>query len=401
MLLESQLSEVLDSQNQSFLNKKTGLIREKLSDLTPVDNFVLIITGVRRCGKSTLLYQLMQKNYHDVLFLSFEDIRLAGFETDDFIRLLSEIKKREKRTLFFDEIQILTHWELFVRQLLDEEYKIVITGSNATLLSRELGSKLTGRHLSTELFPFSYHEFLDFKNLPDNSASLTEYMQKGGFPEYLKSDEDGMLNQLLDDILNRDIAIRYGVRDVTMLKKLAVYLISNIGKPVSGNKLKDMFGIRSTTTILEFFSYLENSYVIQFLSKFSYAIKNQIRNPKKIYAIDLGLFSQTSIVFSDEKGRRLENLVYLHLRKTEKEVYYFQEKKECDFVVVRKGKAAQLLQVCYELTTENLERETSGLLAAMDFFNMDEGKIITFNQTETFNKNGKVISVIPAWQFVG
>jgi uncharacterized protein len=140
--------------------------------------------------------------------------------------------------------------------LLDDEYKIVVTGSNSTLLSKELGTKLTGRHLSTELFPFSYQEFLTFKKLENTAVSLQQYLQKVGFTEYLKTENGVILNQLSDDILNRDIAIRYGVREVATLKKLAVYLISNIGKPVYGNKLKEVFGIRSTTTILEFFSYL-------------------------------------------------------------------------------------------------------------------------------------------------
>ncbi|WP_293786408.1 ATP-binding protein [uncultured Pedobacter sp.] len=377
-----------------------GLQRNNLPKLKLVENFALIITGVRRCGKSTLLYQLLNKNQEKTLFINFEDTRFAGFETDDFVRLLSEIKKRRVETLFFDEVQILENWELFVRQLLDDEYKIVITGSNSTLLSKELGTKLTGRHLSTELFPFSYEEFLAFKKLENTAASLQRYLQNGGFPEYLKTGNGVILNQLLDDILNRDIAIRYGVREVATLKKLAVYLISNIGKPVSGNKLKEVFGIRSTTTILEFFSYLENTYILQFVPKFSYSLKIQMRNPKKVYAIDLGLFSENSIVFSDENGRRLENAVYLYLRSKYSEIYYFQDKKECDFVVMEKGKVKEILQVCYELNSENLAREIAGLTEAMSFFNLKEAKIISFNQSETFSRDNQTIYIIPAHEFM-
>jgi predicted AAA+ superfamily ATPase len=400
MLLATQIAKVLDSQNESFSRKNPGLKREKLATLKITENFALIITGIRRCGKSTLLNQLLKEETDNTLFLNFEDTRLAGFETDDFTRLIDEIKKREVRILFFDEIQLLENWELFVRQMLDEDYKIVITGSSATLLSNELGTKLTGRHLSIELFPFSYNEFLAFKNLENSAASLQEYLQEGGFPEYLKTDNGVVLNQLLEDIVNRDIVVRYGVRDVITLKKLTTYLISNIGKPVSGNNLKELFNIKSTNTILDFFSYLENAYIIQFVSKFSYSLKKQIRNPKKVYAIDLGLFSQNSIVFSNENGRRLENVVYLYLRQKYKEIYYFQEKKECDFVVIEKGKVKELIQVCHELTAENMDREMNGLIEAMDFFNIKNGKIISFNQKETFNKGGKVITVLPANEFI-
>lgn len=284
--------------------------------------------------------------------------------------------------------------------MLDQEYKVVITGSNATLLSKELGTKLTGRHLSTELFPFSYQEFLRFKMLENSAAALSYYLKDGGFPEYLKTANGNILNHLLEDILNRDIAVRYGIRDIITLKKLATYLISNIGKPVSGNNLKELFSIKSTTTILEFFSYLENAYVIQFVPKFSYSIKTQIRNHKKVYAIDLGLFTHNSIIFSNENGRRLENTIYLYLRQINKEIYYYQDKKECDFVVFKKGKIKELIQVCYELTAENIDREIDGLLEAMSFFNIMEAKIITFNQTEIFNKGERKIIVLPAWKYM-
>ncbi len=220
--------------------------------------------------------------------------------------------------------------------MLDKDYKAVITGTNAIFLSKELGTKLTGRHLATELFPFSNNEFLRFKNLENTAIALQQYLQVSGFPEYLKTNNGVILNQLLEDILYRDIVVRYAIKDVLNLKKLTVYLISNIGKPVSGNNLKELFGIKSATTILDFFSYLQNAYIVQFVSKFSYSLKSQIRNPKKVYVIDLGLFSQNSILFSNENGRRLENAVYLHLRQKFKEIYYFKEKKRMRFCGDRK-----------------------------------------------------------------
>jgi uncharacterized protein len=400
MLLQSQIAEVADAQAQNFLNKNVGWKRELLPQLKFPTNFALIITGIRRCGKSTLLLQLLKEKFNNAFYLHFEDPRLAGFENDDFNRLSNEIVKRKPQVLFFDEIQMLENWELFVRQKLDEGYKVIITGSNATLLSKELGTKLTGRHLSVELFPFSYTEFLGLRKLKDSEKSVTEYLRKGGFPEYLKTENGFILNQLLEDILYRDIAVRYAVRDVKSLKQLAVYLLSNIAKPVSASNLIKLFTIKSVSALLDYFSFLENAYIVQFLPLFSYSLKKQIRNPKKVYSIDLGLFTENSIVFSDENGRRIENAVYLHLRTKCKELYYFQEKKECDFVVFEKGKPKELIQVCYDLTAANLERETSGLYAAMDYFKMPSGKIVTLNQKDKFNKDGKKIEVVPLNEFL-
>jgi predicted AAA+ superfamily ATPase len=400
MLLQSQLAEVADAQAENFQNKNVGWQRELLPKLKLPNNFALIITGIRRCGKSTLLFQLLREKFSNAFYLHFEDPRLAGFENDDFNRLSNEIVKRNPSVLFFDEIQLLENWELFVRHKLDEGYKVVITGSNATLLSKELGTKLTGRHLSVELFPFSYTEFLGFRKLKDTEKSVLEYLRKGGFPEYLKTENGFVLNQLLEDILYRDIAVRYAVRDVKSLKQLAVYLLSNIAKPVSASNLTKLFAIKSVSALLDYFGFLENAYIVQFLPMFSYSLKKQIRNPRKVYSIDLGLFTENSIVFSDENGRRIENAVYLHLRTEHRELYYFHEKKECDFVVFEKGKPKELIQVCYDLTADNLERETSGLLAAMDYFNMPLGKIVTLKQKDSFKKDGKKIDVVPLNQFL-
>jgi len=400
MLLDSQINEVADRQKKTFLGRNTGILREKRQEITLYENFVTVITGVRRGGKSTLMLQLLENATEGVFFLNFEDPRLAGFDPDDFSRLDTVIEKAGARILFFDEIQMLTHWEGYVRQKLDESFRVVVTGSNATLLSRELGTKLTGRNLPYELFPFSYREFLAFSSRENSDSSVLYYLEHGGFPEYLKTGNGVVLNRLLEDILMKDIAVRYGLRDVNSLRQLAVYLLSNIGKPVSATGLKNLFDLRSPATILEYFSYLENTYVVQFMPKFSYSLKVQIRNPRKVYAIDMGLFTHNSIVFTDEAGRRLENTVYLHLRRKYTELYYFQDQRECDFIAVYKGKPVEILQVCYELTDLNRNREFTGLKEALDFFKEEKGRIITFHQKDTFKFHGKVIEVVPLKEFL-
>lgn len=400
MISQGLIAEVVDAQKEVFLKKNTGVERDQLHTIHIHEGFVNVITGIRRGGKSTFLLQILKSHFKSALFLNFEDTRLAGFKTDDFRRLDAEINKRKINTLFFDEIQMLENWELYVRQKLDEGFQVVVTGSNATLLSHELGTKLTGRHLSSELFPFSYKEFLDFKKLEVSAESAKTYLDKGGFPEYLKTNLSTILNQLLDDILYRDIAVRYGVRDINSLRKLAVYLISNIGKPVSATNLTKLFDIKAVSTMLEYFSHLENTYIVQFVSKFSYSLKAQVRNPKKVYTIDLGLFAHNSIVFTEENGRRLENVVYLHLRRMYKEIYYFSEKKECDFVVIEKDQPKALIQVCYELNEDNLARELEGAFEGLRFFKMKRAFLVTMNQKDRFEKDGLIVEVFPLHEFL-
>lgn len=395
MISQSLIAEILDTQNEFWLRKDISVTREKLVEIKIYEGFASIITGIRRCGKSTILRQLLPSVSGSSIFLNFEDPRLAGFQVDDFRRLDAELKSRAVKNLFFDEIQMLESWELYVRQKLDEGFNVIVTGSNATLLSKEMGTKLTGRHLSYELFPFSYNEYLTFSKKQEDENTVISYLQDGGFPEYLKLQNPQILQQLLDDILLRDIAVRYGVRDVGSLRKLAVYLISNIGKPISATKLKVLFDIKATSTILEYFSYMEDAYLVQFVPKFSYSLQVQIRNPKKVYAIDLGMFTHNSITFSEERGRRLENLVYLHYRRKGKEIAYFNEKKECDFIISEKGKIQEAVQVCYEINEDNLKREINGLMEALIYLKLDKGYIITLNQSDVYQVDDKEIILIP------
>ena len=399
MITQEQMTNVVDSQKELF-DKKDSFPRERLDELKSADSFTTIVTGLRRCGKSTFLHQFLRQKQTDFFHLNFEDTRLAGFDVGDFARLSDEIQNRGINTLFFDEIQLVKGWELFIHQKLNEGYRVYITGSNASLLSKEMGTHLTGRHLSSELFPFSYTEFVGFKGLGYSADSLNEYLLSGGIPEYLKTGINEILNNLMDDILVRDIAIRYGIRDVAALRQLAVYLVSNIGTPVSANKLAGMFGIKASSTISEYFHYFKDSYLLDFLPMFSYSLKTQTRNLKKVYAVDMGIYSQNSTIFSDNLGRRLENTVYMHLRRQFKELYYFKEKNECDFVAMERGNVKQLVQVCYRIDDMNFEREYDGLKNAMDFFGVKTGVIVTFNQQDRFEKDGCIVQLIPAHRYL-
>ncbi|MEX2566807.1 MAG: ATP-binding protein, partial [Cyclobacteriaceae bacterium] len=303
MLPIDLLEEVALSQRAEIYTRTQGLERNELESFPLFKSHSLIISGIRRCGKSTLLLQLMKNQYPNAFYLNFEDPRLYGFNVEDFQKIDRLISEQKHTELLFDEIQVVAGWERYIRQKLDQgNHQIVITGSNASLLSKELGTKLTGRHITKELFPFSYEQFCDFKDLPKSPESTMDYLHKGGFPEFLINERLEILHQLFDDLLLRDITVRYGVRDFRSLQHLAIYLISNVSKLVSGNNLRKTLEIKATSTVMEYFSNLEESWLFFFIPKFSYSKKKQLINPKKVYAVDTGLVSANSRSFSEDQG---------------------------------------------------------------------------------------------------
>ncbi len=400
MLLKSTLNRIVEAQRINLNQKDIGLMREALKKYPGLSSHALIVSGVRRCGKSTLLFQLLHSKYKNALYLNFEDPRLYEFDKNDFLRLDSIISESNSKILFFDEIQIITEWERYIRQKLDEGFNVVVTGSNATLLSRELGTRLTGRHITKELFPFSYREFCSYKKLRFSAKSLSGYLVTGGFPEYVKRNEDDILSSLLEDILIRDITVRYGVRDVKTLQRLALYLISNIGNLITGNKLKTLFEVGATSTIMEYLSHFEYSYLFHFVPKFSYSLRKQMVNPRKVYAIDTGMVNVNSASFTEDSGRKFENLIFLHLRRKYKDIYYFSEKGECDFISYGRKEIPEIIQVCYNLNQDNLDRELNGIFEALTFFNLKTGTLVTFNQKDRFQRNGMTVHVVPGYDYL-
>jgi len=397
MVLKSEIEKAYLLQQQKLKQNKQEIAREKNAHLQSNTSFVEVISGIRRCGKSTLLRQQM-KNYKKIAYLNFEDPRLFNFELEDFGKL-DEIIPTNVEAYFFDEIQNVEKWEVYVRQLHDDGKKVYLTGSNASMLSKDLGTRLTGRYLNTELFPFSYQEFLRFEKKTNNVQSLKNYLIDGGFPEYLKNKNTEILQNLFKDILLRDIAVRFAVRNTKSLFDIALYLLSNIGKESSYTKIKNIFQIGSTHSVIDYLNWMEDAYLLFFVHRFSWSAKSIAINPKKVYAIDNGLIDANSLSFSEDSGRRLENAVFLHLRNQGKKVFYFKEKHECDFVIFEKNSCVQALQVCYELNSDNKKREFDGLLEAMNFFNLNTGIIITLNQKDSISVDGKNILLIPAYEF--
>jgi len=398
MILKRDIEQAFESQRQLIFTKSEAINRSFLQNFKTVGLHIEVISGIRRCGKSTLMKHIIQQLYQKTAYFNFEDARVHGFEVNDFTRL-DEVMGSGIEAYFFDEIQNVPSWEVFVRQLHDRNQKVYITGSNAALLSRELGTRLTGRHIRHELFPFSYAEFLVYRNLQSNPSSYEHYIQLGGFPEYLDTESPEVLQNLVRDIVFRDIAIRYGIRNTASLMDITMYLLSNVGKEFSYNNLRKIFNLGSANTVSDFLTWLGDSYLLFFLPRFSWSAKGIAVNPRKVYAIDTGLINANTLSFSRDRGRLLENGVYMFLRQQQAELYYFRENHECDFVVFRNRKCHMLLQVCEQLNHDNLKRETEGLLEAMNFFGLNEGYILTLDQTDELTAEKKRMYVVPIHQF--
>lgn len=400
MIQIDDLKSIVAEQLNILRRDKGDISRTAIEEISYVNNFALIVSGIRRCGKSTLLKLLLNECIDELTFVNFDDPRLFDFEITDFQKLDKLIAEKKSKILVFDEIQVVKGWERYVRQKLEQEYKVYVTGSNASLLSRELGTSLTGRHINYELFPFSFDEFCKLMKYEKNIDAIEQYLVFGGFPEYLKSKNPEILRTLLDDILTRDIAVRFNIRDLRSLRRLTTYLMSNIGNLTSANKLKEPSGISSVSTILEYISYLEQCYLFSFVPKFDYSVKKQSINPKKIYAVDLGLVNCNVAKLTDDTGHKLENMVYCELRRKHKNICYHKGHGECDFVVLENDSVINAIQVCLILDADNRTREINGLLEAMISYNLDEGYIVTREQTDFFEIEGKVIKVIPIYEYL-
>ncbi len=399
MLLKETLRSVVKAQQEDIQSLDQGIERALGQKIDLTLPFAVILSGIRRCGKSTLLRQVMKKSKGSYYF-NFEDPRANGFEVSDFQKLNIVFNEEYGKSdyYFFDEIQNVENWELFVRSMLDKKKHLLITGSNASLMSKELGTRLTGRHLKQELFPFSYSEFLEFTLKKPGAESFAEYIRKGGFPEYVKYGKAEILQELFNDIIMRDIVVRHKLRSPKAIKEMALFLISNVGAEFSYNSLSRTFSLGSVNTAITFVSYLEDSYLLFTVPKFDYSLKKQATNRKKIYVIDNGLANVNSVSFSSNNGRMLENHVFLELRRAGKEIFYFRGEKECDFIVKEKNAVTKAIQVCWEVNEDNKKREIDGLTEAMEKFHLTEGLIVTFNQRDELKISGKTVSITPAWQ---
>lgn len=393
MITKSLISEIIKDQREGFLKKRCV---ERTQTIPESTKRVVIISGVRRCGKSTLIRNNFLKE-EDAIYINFEDPRLINFNLSDFTRLEELLKEERKTHLLLDEVQIIPQWELYARSAHEKGIPLIITGSNASMLSRELGTKLTGRYKQIELFPFNFTEFLRFFSLERNKDSFDQYFELGGFPEYLEDKDNDYHRLLLRDIVTRDIAVRRNISNENQLMRLAVHLLSNIGKEFSYNKISKLLEIKSVRTVIDYCDYLSESYLLEYIPMYSTSIKKQIANAKKVYSIDPAFAKANSLSFSQDFGRRLENFVYLKLRHNGKLIYYYKNgTSECDFLVKENEQVVDIIQVCWDVNNENMQRELKGIKDAMTETKVNNGVILTYNQEDILDG----IPLIPVWKWI-
>lgn len=383
-------------------------------------DLIKIIAGPRRAGKSIFSILLLKdKNF---AYLNFDDESLLKIENyDEILKVLSEVYPAAKFVLF-DEIQNLNNWELFVNKLQRRGFNLILTGSNARLLSKELATALTGRYIDLEILPFSFLEFLKAKNfnlnledlsLPEIKGSLLNlldsYLKNGGFPEVVVKglDTKEYLDTLFDAILFKDVVKRYKVRFSQKIYDLALYLVSNFCSEFSFTKLKNNLAFRSTNTLQNYLNYLQEAYLFFSLNRFSFKIGIQLKAPKKIYLIDNGFILAKAFRFSQNVGRLMENLVFLQILRrgyrANIDVFYYKTRndREVDFVLREGIKVKELIQVCYDIKEIGTkERELKSLIEAGKELNCYNLLIITWDEEKEERYKGKIIKFIPLWKWL-
>jgi uncharacterized protein len=401
-------------------------IIEREVDFARIGNFlahpnVLVITGPRRSGKSTLATMIFKdKNYG---YLNFDDERLAGFGSDDFNLVLEafyDLNGTKIEHLIFDEIQNVPNWELFINRIRRTK-KIIITGSNAKLLSGELATHLTGRHLEAVLYPFSFREYLkmkkvkigkeDFhstKKISQIKKFLRRYLEDGGFPETFFFGS-AMVRKIYDDVITKDILLHYGVKNKKAFREMANYIVSNFSKDLNYRKLGKVFAIKNVHTVKNYVEHLRASFLIFVLEKFSYKLKQQYVTSKKAYGIDSGLVNSVTFQFSRNSGRIMENLVLIELMREKNfgksftEIFFWRDyvNREVDFVLKKGSKVVELIQVCHNLSNiETKDREIRSLLRAGKELNCGKLTIITSDTEGKEKILGKKIDYIPLWKWL-
>ena len=366
----------------------------------------LVLTGVRRCGKSTLQAQIRRGIKGSAVTLNLEDTRLYGLGPEDFVTLLSILDTDyPKAAIYLDEVQEVPEWQRLVRALLDSGRRVCLTGSNASLLGREMGTKLTGRHISHEVYPFSYQEFLEFTGQKAGAKSLNDYLMRGGFAAALSAGpEQGpvLLRELLRDVVHRDIVTRHSLRSARPLMTLALHLIAHPGQPLSLQALAKGLSLPSVAQTGRMVEYLQEAWLMLALPRFSASFKQRVTSPPKYYAVDTGLAAANSPNPTPDLGRKLENAVLLTLRRmgTAPTFAAAPHEWECDFVT-----ASQAIQCCARLTPENRQRELCGLIEAAKLPGGQQGKgrallVITLDQEDALTEQGLKIRVIPAWKWL-
>ena len=412
---------LLEQQDELEALEDEVLIHRPEEDLINLKSkLAQVVIGVRRSGKSTLCFNALRKAGVHYAYANFDDERLEELETKDLDNVLQTLYKIYGKFdyLFLDEIQNIDGWPLFVNRLLRQRIHIIITGSNAKLLSTELATHLTGRHHKIELFPFSFKDWCSIKDVEYTrlttknkgllSKAYEEYFRQGGFPELISGEENPKeyISTLIDNIISQDIKKRYKIRNIDALKRLAHHILNETPTLIVKDTLQNIIGIKSERTLGNYLMYLNQTYLISTISKYSSRSRERARNEKS-YAIDVTFMDKRENAFSGENlGWRLETIVYQELLRrkaeTENDIYYYQGRSaEADFVVCDGNKTLAVYQVSYDISNDKTrKREIKGCIAGAKATKCDNIFLITDHESEVIEEDGYSIQVVPIWEWL-
>lgn len=419
MVGEKTIIQVLAEQKEYMDGyQPDGWVTRREEQLFELDSTLAqVVIGVRRSGKSTLCHKVLLEHNVKYGYANFDDDRLANLQVEDLNTALSciyQIYGTDIKYIFLDEIQDVDGWHLFVNRLLRTNLHVIVTGSNAKLLSGELATHLTGRYNEIRLFPFSFREYCDFHHIETNGLTtkieagikraFMEYVTDGGFPELQNiRNKRGYVQSLLEAIVSKDIQQRFRIRNVDTLRKIANHLINNVCQEINYGNIAETMGV-TDQTVKKYVDFLRQAFLVQILNKHSFKSKERIRNAKA-YIVDPGLQNNRDNSFAAENiGWRLENVIYIELlrRCTNDflDIYYYKESprsKEVDFVVCNQDKAVELIQVAYDIDNQKtFYRETSSLIKASAKLHCDNLTLIAFTQTRDEEIEGKCIKILSA-----
>ncbi len=412
---KEKLRQLLNDQQDNF-NQINELVERELSlEKYMKGNEIIIVTGIRRCGKSSLLRIISNKIKERFVYINFDDIKFTDFNIqnfEDIEEIVAEIHGIKTKVIYLlDEIQNAPLWEKWVNNLYAKNIKVFVTGSNSSLLSSEISTFLTGRNKVIKLYPFSFREFLSFKKIKQDYRTtderraifqaFKEYFEKGGFPLVIKNNDIDLSKQYFEDILNKDIIKRYNIKKIKELNDMILYLFSNVSQTYSYSTLKQVSSIKSLSIINRYIEYLKNVFIAFTINKFDYSIKKQKVSSSKFYVADNSFLKTVAFNFSENTGKRLENLVFLELKRRGFDIYYHAQKKECDFILKEGLRITKAIQVCH--TIENLntkQREIDGLLEALKLYKLKEGLILTMDKEEEIVFDNYKIIIKPVWKWL-
>lgn len=382
---------------------------------------MLAILGVRRSGKS--IFSLLLLKDKKFGYVNFDDERFAGLKAEDLNGVLQafyELYGTDLEYFILDEIQNIEGWELFANRLRRTK-RIIITGSNAKLLSGELATHLTGRYIGFTIYPFSFTEYLEMKNfilkkedlystkkIAEIKKALEDYISTGGFPESYKFGR-AILRNIYEDIIHKDILLRYRIRNRKMFSEITKYLVSQFSSEITYTKLKNIMAIKNVHTVSNYVEYLSSSYLLFIMERYSPKLKKQIIAPKKVYCIDTGLVNSIAFMASENKGRLMENTVAVELMRRKSyvyrniEIYYWKDyrQREVDFVLKNGKKVEQLVQVTNASGKDELRRrEITSLVTASHELNCKNLLIITWDYEDKLEVDGRAISCMPLWKWL-